>query len=292
MNSTTVNSSTCSNQTKDLSSTLDEFDFFNLSKRPADSALANSMNSSTNDLPTKQTNGGSKNPPIKLTLNLSIKNQSKNQTKNQSKNQTKDQSKNQTKNLSTNQSSSQLSTSQSKQTNRDLINLDAFSRSDEKEDRYSIFKEIALEQDDLILNCKKDALTSDDQSEDFIFNNEKDDRSKNSVSLLDDKDDLLFGTKGDSLDLNDDFGEFVSSRQDAGHQSKQQQRIIDNSSLFSPNWISEDSEEFRIKRFEKLLNAILSILHKSFNVMMVSYDEKSVIRALSTTKGNNFVSGK
>lgn len=152
--------------------------------------------------------------------------------------------------------------SQTKETNCDLINLD--SNTNQSVDKYSIFKQITFDQevekspsvlDKNVIDLNKNYLNG--TSEINLF--KEDHNSTNSIDLNEDFGDFKFFTES--------FGEFKS---------------------FDSDKISEID---KMKRFEKLLNGILSVLHKSFNIMVVNYDESSVLKALSSFRGKQFYLG-
>lgn len=153
--------------------------------------------------------------------------------------------------------------SQNKVTNCDLINLDSSSGHPVAEDKYSIFKEIGL-------------------SNDKIANENKTNKQQDNVktdTFVDKREDRLFS----STDLNEDFGEFKSFGESFG-EFKSYSDFSSKQSL-DPTKISETD---KLARFERLLNGVLSVFHRSFNVLNIYYDEKSVLSALSTAKGKEF----
>ena len=150
-------------------------------------------------------------------------------------------------------------------TNCDLINLDSSSVHQEAADKYSIFKEI------LLSNDKNEA-----RSESKIDPNQDNAKTQASVGSQED----LFSI---SKDLNESFGEFESFGESFGE--------FKSYNNFSPKPLSDSdkiSEPEKLARFEKMLNGVLSIFHRSFNVLNIYYDERSVLSALSTRKGKEF----
>lgn len=164
--------------------------------------------------------------------------------------------------------------SQSEVTNCDLINLDSSSGYQVPEDKYSIFKEIELSSD-------KNETKSNNPTVNPVVNA-----------------DLSIGDKGDRLsssaDFGEDFGEFKSFGEPKSFsEPKSLGESFGEFKSYSDDFSSKSSsakisECEKIARFEQLLSGVLSIFHRSFNVLNIYYDEKSVLTALSTQKGKEF----
>lgn len=155
--------------------------------------------------------------------------------------------------------------SQTKVTNCDLINLDSNSGHPVAEDKYSIFKEIELSSDK---NETKRESKTDNQP-----------NNVNAESTVNEKGDRL----SRSADFSEDFGEFKSFGESFGDF-----KSYSDFSAKPSSCAAKISESDKITRFERLLNGVLSIFHRSFNVLNIYYDEKSVLTALSTKKGREF----